>query len=62
MTIKLELFRYFCAVAETGNLAEAADRLGRTQSALSMSLKQLEEHLGKKLFDGERKSQLSPLG
>lgn len=62
MTIKLELLRYFCAVAETGNLAEAADRLGRTQSALSMSLKQLESHLGKKLFDGERKSHLSPLG
>ena len=27
-----------------------------------MSLKQLESHLGKNLFDGERKSQLSPLG
>jgi len=62
MTIKLELLRYFCVVAETGNLADAADRLGRTQSALSMSLKQLESHLGKALFNGERKSHLSPLG
>ncbi len=62
MTIKLAELRYFCAVVQTGNLAEAADRLGRTQSALSMSLKQLESHLGKKLFHGERKSQLSPLG
>ncbi|MEM7256566.1 MAG: LysR family transcriptional regulator, partial [Pseudomonadota bacterium] len=62
MTVKLEILRHFCTVAETGNLAEAADRLGRTQSALSMSLKQLENHLGRKLFDGERKSQLSPLG
>jgi len=44
------------------NLADAADRLGRTQSALSMSLKQLESHLGKALFNGERKSHLSPLG
>ncbi|SDX54798.1 transcriptional regulator, LysR family [Ruegeria halocynthiae] len=62
MAIKIEMLRCFCTVAQTGNLVEAADRLGRTQSAVSMTLKQLEEHLGKKLFEGERKNQLSPLG
>lgn len=62
MSIKLESLRCFCIVAQTGSLAEAADRLGRTQSAVSMSLKQLESHLGKRLFAGERKNQLSPLG
>ena len=62
MAIKIEMLRCFCAVAQSGNLAEAADRLGRTQSAISMTLKQLEEHLGKKLFEGERKNQLSALG
>ncbi|MEX0308085.1 MAG: LysR family transcriptional regulator [Ruegeria sp.] len=62
MAIKIEMLRCFCTVAQTGNLVEAADRLGRTQSAVSMTLKQLEDHLGKKLFEGERKSQLSPLG
>ena len=62
MAIKIEMLRCFCTVVQTGNLAEAADRLGRTQSALSMSLKQLEEHLGKKLFEGERKNALSPVG
>ena len=62
MAIKVEMLRCFCTVAQTGNLAEASDRLGRTQSAISMTLKQLEEHLGKKLFEGERKSQLSALG
>ena len=62
MSIKLENLRYFHTVAETGNLAEAATRLGRTQSALSTSLKQLESHLGAKLFVGERKNQLSPIG
>ncbi len=61
-TIKLEALRYFCVVAESGNLADAADQLGRTQAALSMSIKQLELQLGKSLFDGERKNQLSPLG
>lgn len=62
MSIKLEMLRCFCTVVQTGNLAEAADRLGRTQSAVSMTLKQLEEHIGKRLFRGERKNQLSPLG
>jgi DNA-binding transcriptional LysR family regulator len=62
MAIKIEMLRSFCTVAQTGNLAEAADRLGRTQSAISMTLKQLENHLGKKLFEGERKNRLSVLG
>lgn len=62
MAIKIETLRCFCTVAQTGNLIEAADRLGRTQSAVSMTLKQFEDHLGKKLFEGERKNQLSPLG
>ncbi len=62
MAIKIEMLRCFCAVAQSGNLAEAADRLGRTQSAVSMTLKQFENHLGKKLFIGERKNHLSELG
>ncbi|WP_264210535.1 LysR family transcriptional regulator [Leisingera thetidis] len=62
MALKIEMLRTFCTVAQTGNLSEAANRLGRTQSAVSMTLKQMEEHLGKKLFEGERKNQLSPLG
>ncbi|WP_334312493.1 LysR family transcriptional regulator [Leisingera sp. SS27] len=62
MALKIEMLRAFCTVAQTGNLSEAANRLGRTQSAVSMTLKQMEDHLGKKLFEGERKNQLSPLG
>ncbi|WP_170406247.1 LysR family transcriptional regulator [Ruegeria arenilitoris] len=62
MAIKIEMLRCFCTVAQTGNLTEAADRLGRTQSAVSMTLKQFESHLGKKLFEGERKTHLSVLG
>lgn len=62
MSIKIDMLRAFCAVVQSGNLAEAANRLGRTPSALSMSLRQLEEHLGKKLFEGERKNALSVLG
>lgn len=62
MAIKIEMLRCFCTVAQTGNLAEAAERLGRTQSAVSMSLKQLEQHIGKPLFEGERKNRLTVLG
>ena len=60
--IKIEMLRSFSVVAEAGNLAEAANRLGRTQSAVSMTLKRLEEHLGRPLFESERKNRLTPLG
>ena len=62
MSIKIEMLRTFRTVAQTGNLAEAAIRLGRTASAVSMTLKQLEEHLGQRLFESERKNRLTPLG
>ena len=62
MTIKLEMLRAFCAVAEAGNLSDAAAQLGRTQSAVSMTLKALEEHLGRPLFESDRKNRLTLLG
>lgn len=62
MAIKVEMLRCFATVAQTGTLAEAAERLGRTQSAISMTLKQLEAHLGKRLFESDRKNRLTPLG
>ncbi|WP_150523096.1 LysR family transcriptional regulator [Roseibium sediminis] len=62
MAIKLEMLRVFRAVAEQGTLAAAASSLGRTPSALSMMLAQLEEELGAPLFETDRKNRLSPLG
>ncbi|RMD91439.1 MAG: LysR family transcriptional regulator [Alphaproteobacteria bacterium] len=62
MTIRIEMLRAFVAVAQAGNLAQAAAQLGRTPSALSMTLKQLEAHLGRPLFESDRKSRLTPLG
>ncbi|NVK31810.1 MAG: LysR family transcriptional regulator [Gammaproteobacteria bacterium] len=62
MANRLEMLRTFAAVAQAGNLADAAERLGRTQAAISMALKNLETDLEVKLFDGERKSTLSPVG
>lgn len=62
MAIKIEMLRYFAAVAECGNLVDASKRLNRSASAVSMMLKQLEDHLGKPLFETDRKSKLSPVG
>lgn len=62
MAIKIEMLRCFVLAAQTGNLSDTAAQLGRTQSAVSMTLKQLEDDLGQKLFQGERKNKLTPLG
>lgn len=58
----LQSVRVFVAVCETGGIRGAAERLARTASAVSMSLKQLEDDIGAPLFEGERKSRLTPLG
>jgi DNA-binding transcriptional LysR family regulator len=62
MSISVAALRTFVAVAEAGNIIEAAQALGRSPSAISMTLKQLEEHLGRALFEGDRKSQLTVVG
>lgn len=62
MSIKLSLFKVFIAVAETGNIQDAANRIGRTPSAISMALKQLQDQVGGELFVSDRKNQLTALG
>ena len=41
----------FLAVAREGRFSRAADKLFRTQSAVSQSIRKLEEELGEPLFD-----------
>jgi len=62
LAIKIEMLRCFQTVASHGSLADAADALGRTPSAVSMMLKQFEDHIGAPLFESSRKSKLTPLG
>lgn len=62
MSIKIEMLRCFAIVARRGKLSDAADQLGRTPSAVSMMLKQLEGHLGEPLFETDRKNKLTTLG
>jgi len=57
------LLRSFVAIADTGSFSKAAAIVGRTQSALSLQIKKLEESLGCKLFDrGARKATLTEQG
>lgn len=60
--IKLEMLRVFRVVAEQGNLSGAAKELGRTPSAVSMMLAQLEDHIGAPLFETDRKNRLTTMG
>lgn len=60
--IKLEMLRVFRVTAEKGSLGSAADALGRTPSAVSMVLSQLEDDIGAPLFESDRKNRLTALG
>jgi DNA-binding transcriptional LysR family regulator len=62
MTIGLLHLRVFAAVAKTGSLKDAAEQLGRTTSAISMTLKQFEAEIGAKLFAADRKNRLTAVG
>lgn len=48
-----DLLRSFLAVADAGSVTTAAGRLGRTQSAVSLQIKRLEDNLGQPLFRRE---------
>ncbi len=58
-----ELLHTFVSIAETGRFTEAAKQVHRTQSAVSMQMKRLEEALGRALFARNgRTVQLTPDG
>ncbi len=52
MTTPLDLdqLQSFCAIADCGSFTEAARRVNKTQSAVSMQIKRLEERLGHALL------------
>jgi len=54
--LDLSLLRSFVAVMECGSLQLAAARVGRSQSAVSMQIKRLEEDVGVALFLREGRS------
>lgn len=48
--LDLEALRALTAIADTGSFSAAAQQLGRTQSAVSLQIKRLEETLGQMLL------------
>jgi DNA-binding transcriptional LysR family regulator len=61
--LDLDQLRTFVAIAESGSFTRAADVVHKTQSAVSMQMRRLEERIGKPIFvrDG-RASKLSEEG
>jgi DNA-binding transcriptional LysR family regulator len=51
LNLDLDLLRSFVAVAETGAFTAAGDRIHRSQSAVSLQIKRLEEMTGRRLID-----------
>ena len=62
-TLDLDLLRCFVTIAETGSFTRAGERLGRTQSTISLQVKRLEEQLGRAVFNRTPRSlALTPEG
>jgi DNA-binding transcriptional LysR family regulator len=54
--LEIDLLRSLVAVATHRNFTRAAQSVGRTQSAVSLQIKRLEEIVGKRLFERSRQS------
>lgn len=63
MSLTIRQLRYFQAVAQAGQIARAAAAVHISQPALSVQIKEMETHLGLKLFERQpRKVILTPAG
>ncbi len=60
--VKLQQLRYFVLVAELKSYHAAAERAKRTQPALSLSIRELEQRVGESLFERGNKTALTPYG
>jgi len=61
--LESDLLRTLVAIAETMNFTRASEIVGRTQSAVSIQMKKLEEIVGERLFErGPRGVTLTPPG
>src|SRR6202048_4807922 len=49
--LDIRSLRSFVAVVETGSVTEAARRMGRTQPAITLQIRRLEEQTGKQFFE-----------
>lgn len=60
---RIEWLETFLTIVETGSLTKTGERIGRTQSAVSLQLRRLEEAVGAQLIHrGKRRVSLSAAG
>ncbi len=57
--LEIKHFRMICALAESGNMTRAAEKLSISQSALSQQLKDIETKLGADLFFRARQKMIT---
>lgn len=61
--LDVDQLKTFVAIADTGSFTRAAEMVHKTQSAVSMQMKRLEERIGKPIFEREgRQSKLTEEG
>ncbi|WP_315983555.1 LysR family transcriptional regulator [Aliamphritea spongicola] len=61
--MSLKTLRTLTAIAQQGSFAAAGEKLGLTQAAVSIQVRQLEDELGARLFDRIGRNQvLNPDG
>src|SRR5215468_6174057 len=61
--LDIDLLRTFAAVADSGSFTAAGELVARTQSAVSLQVKRLEESLGQRVFERTSRSlALTPAG
>ena len=61
-SLNLRSLRVFEAVASCGSFSHAAEQLGMTQPAVSMQIRQLEESIGRPLFDPQNRQRMTDAG
>ncbi|HTO50983.1 MAG TPA: LysR substrate-binding domain-containing protein [Burkholderiales bacterium] len=61
--LEIDLLRTFAAIADTGSFTAAAELVARTQSAVSVQVRRLEEIVGRRVFERTSRSlALTPAG
>lgn len=56
MELQIDLLKTFLAIIDTGGFTSASQRVHRTQSAISMQVKRLEDTIGQPLFERNGRS------
>lgn len=62
VNIDIDLLRTLIVVSDTGNFTKAGERLLRSQSAISLQVKRLEEFVGERLVDRDNEMRLTTAG